>query len=107
MKCDLHTHSTFSDGTRTPAAIVDECVKIGLSAIALTDHNTVKGLYEFKNGAEGKNIECVSGVEISTDYKDKDVHIVGLFLNEERYHDVEVFFGKSQRAEAGKHEKAD
>lgn len=95
MKCDLHTHSTFSDGTRTPAAIVDECVKIGLSAIALTDHNTVKGLYEFKNGAEGKNIECVSGVEISTDYKDKDVHIVGLFLNEERYHDVEVFLEKA------------
>ena len=95
LKCDLHTHSTFSDGTRTPAEIIEECIKIGLCAVALTDHNTVKGLYEFKNAAEGKNIECVPGVEISTDYKDKDVHIVGLFLKEERYNDVEAFLEKA------------
>lgn len=89
--CDLHTHSIFSDGTRSPGEIVDECLKIGLSAVALTDHNTVKGLYEFMEAARGKNIECVNGVEISTDYKDKDVHIVGLFLKEEVFSKVDAF----------------
>ena len=89
--CDLHAHSTFSDGTRTPKEIIDECVKIGLSAVALTDHNTVKGLYEFMEAFRGGNIECVNGVEISTDYKDKDVHIVGLFLTEESFPKVDAF----------------
>ena len=89
--CDLHTHSTFSDGTKTPGEIIDECVKIGLSAVALTDHNTVNGLFDFMNHAKGKPIECVGGVEISTDYKDKDVHIVGLFLTEEMFEKVDAF----------------
>ncbi len=89
--CDLHTHSTFSDGTRTPAQIVDECVKTGLSAVALTDHNTVKGLSEFMEASKGKQIECINGVEISTDYKDKDIHIVGLFLKEESFPKVDAF----------------
>lgn len=89
--CDLHTHSVFSDGTRTPGALISECVKIGLSAVALTDHNTVKGLSEFMEAAKGKPIECVSGVEISTDYKDKDIHIVGLFLTEDSFPKVDAF----------------
>lgn len=89
--CDLHTHSVFSDGTRTPEAIINECVKAGISAVALTDHNTVKGLFDFQTASKGKPIECVNGVEISTDYKDKDVHIVGLFLTEESFPKVEAF----------------
>lgn len=93
--CDLHTHSTFSDGTRTPSQIVDECVKTGISAAALTDHNTVKGLHEFMEYAKGKPIECVNGVEISTDYHEKDVHIVGLFLPEESFQKVDAFLEKA------------
>ena len=94
-RCDLHTHSTFSDGTKTPREIIEECVRIGLSAVALTDHNTVKGLSEFQNAAKGKNIECVNGVEISTDYKGKDIHIVGLFLTEENFPKVNAFLETS------------
>lgn len=93
--CDLHAHSTFSDGTKTPEALVDEAVRIGLGAVALTDHNTVKGLYEFQNAAKGKEIHVVNGVEISTDYKDKDVHIVGLFISENNFHKVDAFLEKS------------
>ncbi|MBQ6716573.1 MAG: PHP domain-containing protein [Clostridia bacterium] len=89
--CDLHTHSTFSDGTKTPEEIVDEAVRIGLSAVALTDHNTVKGLKGFKDAAHGKSIECVNGVEISTDYMDKDIHIVGLFLKEDCFSQIDAF----------------
>ncbi|MBR3929327.1 MAG: PHP domain-containing protein [Clostridia bacterium] len=102
--CDLHTHSTFSDGTRTPAEIIDECVRIGLSAVALTDHNTVKGLNEFMEYAKGKPIECVNGVEISTDYKGKDVHIVGLFLTEGSFSKVDAFLeiANARKAESTK-----
>ena len=45
--CDLHTHSVFSDGTFTPAELIDAAIEAGLSALALTDHNTVTGLSDF------------------------------------------------------------
>ena len=46
--CDLHTHSLFSDGTATPTELVERSIAAGLSAVALTDHNTVAGLEEFE-----------------------------------------------------------
>lgn len=78
--CDLHTHSVFSDGTYTPEEIVDEAVKIGLSAVALTDHNSADGLSDFISASAGKNIEAVTGVEFSTDYNGTELHILGLFV---------------------------
>ena len=83
--CDLHTHSTFSDGTLTPSQIVLEALRANLSAVALTDHNTVAGLTEFLGAARGTALEAISGVEISTGYLGKEVHIVGLFLEQEKY----------------------
>lgn len=78
--CDLHAHSIYSDGTWTPTAIVEEAERSGLSAVALTDHNSVSGLSEFIEAAKGKQIEAVAGIEISTDYGDTELHILGLFL---------------------------
>lgn len=83
--CDLHNHSTFSDGTDTPAELVDIAEKAGLGAIALTDHNTVAGLPEFLAAAEGKNVRAIPGTEFSTDYKGTELHILGLFLRQEHY----------------------
>ena len=79
--CDLHTHSIFSDGTCTPAELIDEAVSLGLSAIALTDHNTVDGLTDFLTAAEGKDILAIPGVEFSTDYNGKELHLLGLFID--------------------------
>lgn len=78
--CDLHTHSTFSDGTCSPAEIIRLAANAGLSAVALTDHNTVEGLPDFLAAAKDKNINAIGGVEISTGYMEKELHIVGLFL---------------------------
>ena len=89
--CDLHTHSTFSDGTFSPSQIVAEGLRKKLRAVALTDHNTVAGLPEFLKAAEGTGLEGIPGVEISTGYNNQEVHIVGLFLRQEHYGELERF----------------
>ena len=84
---DLHVHSTVSDGTLTPSELVDHAVEMGLSAFALTDHDTIRGVAEAKNRATwhksgGRAIEVYSGVEISAAYKKRDIHILGLLVEE-------------------------
>ena len=95
--CDLHTHSTFSDGTFTPSQIVAEALRTNLRSVALTDHNTVAGLPEFLEAARGTSLEAIPGVEISTGYLGKEVHIVGLFLEQEKYAELKDFLGVINR----------
>lgn len=83
--CDLHTHSTYSDGTLTPAQLITEAQKQGLSAIALTDHNTVAGLPAFLEAAVDSGVEAVPGVEFSTEYREMELHILGLYIRPEHY----------------------
>lgn len=83
--CDLHCHSTYSDGTFTPLEIIKEAEKTGLCAVALTDHNTFGGLAEFFDAAEQSSVEAVGGVEITTDFKGEELHIVGLFVDPEKH----------------------
>ena len=78
--CDLHTHSTASDGTFSPKELVEQAQQIGLGAVALTDHNTLTGLSEFVQAARGTTVRAVPGIEISPEYEGHEVHIVGLFL---------------------------
>ena len=77
---DLHTHSTFSDGTFTPLQLVKYAEEKGLKAFAITDHDTTEGIKEAKSIET--NVEVISGVEISTRYDKKEIHIVGLYVNE-------------------------
>ena len=97
---DLHVHSTHSDGTFTVQELVDYALEKGLSAIALTDHDTVDGLDEIMEYAKGKPIEVIPGIEFSTEYEGKDVHIVGLYIDYKcdlRYTDnVFVYIGKTR-----------
>ena len=86
--CDLHTHSVFSDGTYTPAQLLEEAEQRNLSAIALTDHNTVAGLPSFLSAARGREVEPVPGVEFSTDYNGTELHILALYLREEYFGQV-------------------
>ena len=83
--CDLHTHSTFSDGTDTPTALIALAEERGLGALALTDHNTVAGLPEFLNAAQGKSVRAIAGTEFSTDFGGIELHILGLFLKPEHF----------------------
>ncbi len=74
---DLHIHSSYSDGSLTPAELVEHAVKIGLDGIALTDHDTVDGIPEAIRAAQEKNLRFIPGVEITTDYGDVEAHILG------------------------------
>ena len=86
--CDLHTHSVFSDGTWTPSQIIEKAGSLGLSSVALCDHNTVSGLPDFIKAAEGRDIEAVCGCEFSVDYEGRELHLLGLFIRPERFSDV-------------------
>ena len=79
---DLHTHSTASDGTFTPAELYASALDLQLSAVALTDHDTVDGLEEFMAaGREHPECEAVPGVEIACQLADKEIHLLGLFID--------------------------
>ena len=83
---DLHVHSTCSDGTDSPAVLVDKAVDKGLAAFALTDHDTTRGVKEAllackKANNNGHKLEVIPGVEISTNYDNTEIHVVGLFVN--------------------------
>ena len=99
---DLHSHSNKSDGSLTPTQLVWMAVEKGLSALALTDHDTTDGLNEamaaaadynrqltegtLKPLASGKTpvpLEIIPGIEFSTEYEGKDIHIVGLYIDYE------------------------
>ncbi len=95
MNCDLHTHSTYSDGTATPTEIIKAADAAGLYAVALTDHNFVSGLPEFTEAAKGARVRAIGGVEFSTDYETDgeviELHIVALFVEPEYYDAVREF----------------
>jgi len=78
-KCDLHMHSTASDGTATPQQLVDEAVKKKVEIIALTDHHTVDNIDEIKSYGLEQGITVISGIEFRTEYGQKSVHMIGLF----------------------------
>lgn len=87
--CDLHTHSTYSDGTLTPTQLICLAEEAGIKAVALTDHNTVAGLPEFLSAAADRAVEAVPGVEFSTDYGCYELHILGLFVKPQHYSAIE------------------
>ncbi|MCI7813642.1 MAG: PHP domain-containing protein [Lachnospiraceae bacterium] len=78
---DLHVHSNCSDGTYSPSQLVAYALEKNLAAFALTDHDTTAGLDEAMQAAAHTNLEVIPGIEFSTEYKGKDIHIVGLDID--------------------------
>ena len=88
MNCDLHTHTNHSDGSNTPVELVAMAKELDL-IIALTDHNTVTGLPEFLAEAERLGVIAIGGTELSTVYHGEEFHLLGLFIDPEKYGEVE------------------
>ncbi|MGE5229434.1 MAG: PHP domain-containing protein [Deltaproteobacteria bacterium] len=77
---DLHTHTTFSDGSQTPTELVEEAARKGLSAIAVTDHDTVDGLPEAMAAGARLGVEVIPGVEINLEHDRVTMDMLGYFL---------------------------
>ncbi|MFC1497180.1 PHP domain-containing protein [Verrucomicrobiota bacterium] len=78
---DLHVHSMFSDGSFTPEELVDKALDCGLTAMALTDHDSTAGIDRFLEACENKRLEGIPGVEISADAPQGTLHMLGYFLD--------------------------
>lgn len=78
---DLHVHSCCSDGSFTPEELVALAQSAGLSAFALTDHDTTDGIGQALLAAEGSGLEVVPGIEFSTRWLHRDIHILGYYID--------------------------
>jgi len=79
---DLHTHSHYSDGTLTPAQLVERAAARGVRVLALTDHDTTAGLAETRQACKAARIAFVTGVEITAGWRGQEIHVVGLGFDE-------------------------
>lgn len=81
---DMHVHSTASDGLLEPEELVDRSIALGLSAMAITDHDTIDGLQRARDAANGTGLNLIPGIELSCGWEGRDssVHVLGLFIRE-------------------------
>ena len=100
---DLHVHSTASDGTRPPDEVVREAKRVGLTAIALTDHDTLDGIAAATAAGAALGVRVVPGIELSAVEGDAETHILGLHLSDTRHLDErliglrEMRLGRAER----------
>ena len=78
---DLHVHTNFSDGLLTPTQVVMKAKEVGLKAIGIVDHDTIEGISEAVDAGSRVGIEIVPGVELSSQYEGKDIHIIGYYFD--------------------------
>ena len=80
---DLHLHTNASDGVLTPEKVIENALRVGLKAIAITDHDTIEGYAEAAELVDDDILEVIPGVELSGTYIDSDIHILGYFIDYE------------------------
>jgi predicted metal-dependent phosphoesterase TrpH len=78
---DLHIHTYFSDGASSPQEVVDDALAAGLSCIAITDHDIVQGVAPAIEAALPHALEVVPGIELSSEFENCDIHILGYFID--------------------------
>ena len=84
MKCaDLHIHTNYSDSTLTPEEVIEKAVEQEIDCIGIADHDTPQGIVPTIKAAEGKNIEVLAGIELSSETNKKDIHILGYLFDYE------------------------
>jgi predicted metal-dependent phosphoesterase TrpH len=77
---DLHTHSTASDGTLAPEGVIEAAQRCGLTALALTDHDTIDGVPAAREAGERLGIRVIAGVELSAFQEDNEIHLLALHV---------------------------
>jgi predicted metal-dependent phosphoesterase TrpH len=98
---DLHVHTTHSDGACSPCEVVVAAARVGLGALAITDHDTVSALEIARPEAAWWGIELIPGVELTSEYEGRELHILGYFIRDHDAALVEAMAflrcGRSQR----------
>ena len=85
---DLHIHSNYSDGIKSPEEIIDSAIKDNIKYISITDHDSIAAQYITKNNYEEINI--IPGIELSSEYREMELHILGYFMDIDNKHLQEV-----------------
>src|SRR6478752_7203435 len=80
---DLHVHTTHSDGVCSPCEVVVAAAGVGLAALAITDHDTVSALAVARPEADRLGVELISGVELTCEYEDREIHVLGYFFRDD------------------------
>ena len=80
---DLHSHTTASDGTYSPQQLIEQAAATNLEALAITDHDTFTGYDQAVPHAADRGLELVCGIELSSKYLGKSVHLLGYFLTDD------------------------
>lgn len=83
MYADLHIHTTASDGSDSPREVIYKAVKLGLKAIAITDHDTFGGIQDALHVSREVDLEVLAGIELSTEYQNREIHILGYLMDVE------------------------
>jgi hypothetical protein len=81
IRADLHTHTYYSDGKYSPAELLTKAKGSGLHYLSITDHDNVDGVEEAIETAREIGIELIPGVELSSEHKDREVHVLGYFID--------------------------
>src|SRR3954452_13005345 len=82
-RADLHLHTLHSDGTYTPAQLVELALRGGLCAIAVTDHDTLGGVEPARQAAADTGLEVIPGVEITAEHEGRELHLLAYFISPE------------------------
>lgn len=100
-RIDLHLHTTYSDGTLSPGYVLGRAKSAGVSALAVTDHDTVQGLPEAFAAGHELGIEVIPGIELSSQVNDQELHILGYFI---KWRDKDLQ-GRLQELQASRRER--
>jgi len=81
QKIDLHMHTTYSDGHYTPTELITKVKELNINIVSITDHDNINGIEEAISVGKDLGVEVIPGLEISTDVEDREVHILGYFID--------------------------
>ena len=82
-RIDLHTHSTYSDGTLTPTELLELAYKKKIKALAISDHDSIDGLAEGREAAKNYNIRFINAIELSAFVDEQEIHILAYFFHDQ------------------------
>ena len=81
LKADLHLHTFYSDGKLSPEELILKAKLNGIDTLSITDHDSVEGVEEAIHYGKLNDLEIIPGVELSSEYKGQEVHVLGYFMN--------------------------